>query len=42
VKMCSNATAVVTEIKEKKLLTFQKPQEYRIHHQDTLASTTNP
>jgi len=41
VKICSNATAVGTEIKGKKMLTFRRPQVCRDLHQDTLASTAN-
>jgi len=32
VRLCSNTTAMDTEIKEKKLLTFRRPQEHKDLH----------
>jgi len=40
-KTCSNATAMGTETKEKKLLAFRRSQAHRDTQQDPLASTTN-
>ena len=42
VRIHSDMTAIGTEIKEKKLLTFRRPQIYRYLQRDTFSSTANP
>jgi len=42
VRICSNATAMDTEIKERKLLTFRRPHVHRDLQTDTLASNEDP